>query len=69
MKTVNILGDTAKEQWLNAIGICDMAIEANINDAMMMAHMGEDVTEPLEAALRVLGDYTSEMRRLVEGVM
>ena len=72
-RTVNILGDTPKEQWLNAIGICDMAIYANVDEARkhLVEGFSEDddaVLECLKAIERVLANYTTEMRRLVEGV-
>lgn len=70
--TVNILGDTAKEQWTSAINIFDLAIGANIEEALGKLDEGwesEEMRDPLETALRVLNDYTAEMKRLVEGVM
>jgi len=69
-KTVNILGETAKEQWLTAIRIYSMAIEANINEGMMQCHLmpEREPTECFETAIKVLGDFTEEMVRLVEGV-
>ena len=33
-KTVNILGDTAKEQWLNVIGIYELCICENIKSVV-----------------------------------
>lgn len=70
-KTVNILGETPKEQWLNAISIFDLAIGANIETALEKLDEGweaEEMRDPLETALMVLNDYTAEMQRLVEGV-
>lgn len=71
VNTVNILGDTAKKQWLNAIDIYSLAIGANVETALNKLDEGwdaEEMREPLEAALRVLDSYTQEMKRLVEGV-
>ena len=70
-KTVNILGDTPKQQWLNAISIFDLAIGANIETALEKLDEGweaEEMRDPLETALMVLNNYTEEMMRLVEGV-
>ena len=74
--TVNILGETQKEQWLNAIGIYYMVISSNIDAAY--AHVNGQGTDPdyadeyaserLLAAERVLGEFKDEMQRLVEGV-
>lgn len=68
--TVNILGDTPKRQWLNAIMIFDLAVGSNIRNALGKLDEGweaEEMREPLETALRVLSDYSAEMQRLVEG--
>lgn len=37
IKTVNILGDTAKEQWKNAINIYRLAIDSNLSQLRNMA--------------------------------
>lgn len=37
IKTVNILGDTAKEQWKNAINIYRLAIDSNLSQLKNMA--------------------------------
>ena len=66
------MGDTPKEQWLNAINMCSLAIEINIDNARshLMEEYNEDNggVEACDAAKRVLHDFTDEMRRLVEGV-
>ena len=70
-KTVNILGDSAREQWKNAIMLYNLAIESNIIEAQrQMRDYGsrKDAMECLDTAIRVLGDYRAEMNRLVEGV-
>lgn len=70
MTTINILGDTPKQQWLNAIGICNMAIESNLVTAENAVTSGDEdmAIETIETAKRVLADYTAEMRRLVNAV-
>ncbi len=71
MKTVNILGDTPKQQWLNAIMLYNVTIESNIIEAerLIRADGGKDeAVECLETAIRVLGEYRAEMSRLVKGV-
>ena len=70
-ETINILGDSPKEMWMSAINIFDLAIGANVETALGKLDEGweaEEMREPLETALRVLNDYTAEMKRLVEGV-
>ena len=69
--TVNILGDTPKQQWLNAIMLYNVTIESNIIEAerLIRADGGKDeAVECLETAIRVLGEYRAEMSRLVKGV-
>lgn len=72
MRSVNILGETRKQQWLTAIRIYSTAIEANINQCIFDMHEAlypqASPDESLETALKVLGDFTDEMNRLVEGV-
>lgn len=69
---INVLGDTAKEQWLTVIHINKLVIESNIDHALGHVREGEiggwDETV-LETAKRVLGDFCAEMERLVNGVM
>ena len=75
-KTVNILGDTPKQQWLNAIMIFEECIKGNIVDSIdyFEANEGyedcieEKNAEQLKIAKKVTGDFADEMRRLVEGV-
>lgn len=70
-KTINILGETAMEQWKNAIMIYNVTIESNIIEAQrLMRHYtdAEGASECLDTAIRVLGEYRAEMNRLVEGV-
>jgi len=69
--TVNILGNTPKEQWLRAIDIFDLAVGSNIETALNKLDEGweaEEMRDPLDTALRVLNDYTHEMKRLVNAV-
>jgi len=72
MTTVNLLGNTPREQWLNAISILDMTIGANLQHALNVLVMDDaddgEAVEAIKAADRVLADYTAEMRRLVEAV-
>ena len=81
-KTINILGDTQKEQWLSAINILSFAIVGNIDHAIEMRLQEEpsciyfdalgdeddEVFESLERAKRMCGEFADEMRRLVDGV-
>lgn len=70
-KTINVLGDTAMEQWKNAIMIYNVTIESNIIEAQrLMRHYddAEGANECLDTAIRVLGEYRAEIVRLVEGV-
>ena len=81
-ETINILGDTAKQQWLSAINIYHLAIQSNIEFAMnaraeeepscvyfdALGGDDDEIQEALEKAHKLVGDFTDEMRRLVEGV-
>lgn len=70
-KTINILGETAMEQWKNAIMIYNVTIESNIIEAQrLMNHYNdaEGAYKCLDTAIRVLGEYRAEMVRLVEGM-
>jgi len=70
-KTINILGETAREQWKNAIMIYNVTIESNVIEAQrLMCHYddAEGANECLDTAIRVLGEYRAEIVRLVEGV-
>ena len=70
-KTINILGDTPKQQWKTAIMLYNVTIESNIVEAqrLIRCHKSrEDAIECLDTAVRVLGEYRAEMNRLVEGV-
>ena len=70
-ETINILGDTPKQQWLSVINIYHLAIQANIDSAINAAEDEFDRNE-LEALIKardMIGDFADEMRRLVEGVL
>ena len=80
--TVNILGDTPKQQWLNAIGIMEFALESNIDNARWYCSNAktefcDELCDPEDnegvesgcAAKRVLKVGADEMRRLVEAVL
>lgn len=73
-RTINILGDTQKERWLNAIGIYETAIVANVQDARndITQFVVDDESDwdftSLDAARRITVDFADEMRRFVEGV-
>lgn len=75
-KTVDILGETPKEQWLNAIGIYELVVGSNLSDSIAYFESNggfegaiEDRNaEQLRTANKVLKDFADEMRRLVEGV-
>ena len=69
---INILGDTPKQQWLNAIMIFETCIYENVRtvheDAEFAFGCGADgYYKNLEIAMRTTKDFADEMRRLVEG--
>jgi hypothetical protein len=79
-KTVNILGDTAKEQWLNAINIYETCIYENVRSVRetLDGLCNWDIEgvcdecgycNSLDIAMRNTRNFADEMRRLVEGVM
>ena len=68
MKKVNILGDTPKQQWLNAIKLYDMVISSNLESAMNQLDSAQEPYYLVDTALGVLGGFRDEMKRLVEGV-
>ena len=66
---VDILGDTMKQKWLNAIDLYLIVVGSNINAAR--ANLGEEnaaACERLDSAKNVLHEFGEEMKRLVEGV-
>ena len=72
-KTVNILGDTPKQQWLGAINLMEFAITSNVS----MAHgklyeiadgKCDEVLACLDNAKKQIKLFADEMRMLVEGV-
>ena len=79
---INILGDTPKEQWLNAINIFELCIGANAKnvldsmDGICDRKPNRDVEEceecgrchSLEVVVEQTKVFADEMRRLVEGV-
>ena len=80
-KTVNILGETPKQQWMNAIMIFEECIKGNVRivreelrdcdisgefDAIV-GSTGSYI-ENLDIAMRNTENFADEMRRLVEGV-
>ena len=74
-KTVNILGDTPKQQWLAAIGIFEMCITSNIKSVedgldpgYEIPEIGGEACEKLAIAYRETRNFAHEMRMLVEGV-
>ena len=67
-ETVNILGETQKEQWLNAINIYSMVVESNMVAAKFELPSDGDAYHGLCVASNTLKDFADEMRRLVEGV-
>lgn len=68
--TVNILGETQKEQWLNAIMIYEECICANMRTVYDFLEDEADGRELdcFGVAMRTTKDFADEMRRLVEGV-
>lgn len=73
-KTVNILGDTPKQQWLNAIMIFEECIYENVRSVRHALDWDssdldwESEIEDLTIAMRNTRNFADEMRRLVEGV-
>ena len=76
-KTVNIMGDTPKQQWLNAIQVFETCIYENtrmVHDHILDWNEDEHIddyntrVECLETAMRNTKNFADEMRRLVEGV-
>ena len=71
--TVNIMGDTPKEQWLNAIMIYEECIYENIRlvrddiEADWCNSQAPGDVERLDIAMRTTKNFAAEMRRLVEG--
>lgn len=70
--TVNVLGDTRQEQWLNAISIYKLAIESNLADVREYLELNlhddgieESRIERIDVALKTLQDFSDEMSRLV----
>ena len=78
-RTVNILGDTPRQQWKAAVNIYEVCIESNVRDVYermdgLCDKRGTDECDwcgrchSLEVALRETANFADEMRRLVEGV-
>ena len=66
---VDILGDTMKQKWLNAIDLYLIVVGSNIN--AVRANLDGDngiARERLDSAMNVLHEFGEEMKRLVEGV-
>lgn len=78
VETVNILGDTQKQQWMSAVSIFHLAIQANIEFAVNelsggmedreRAIVSDEVLAALDNAHEQVGVFADEMRRLVKGV-
>lgn len=81
-KTVNILGETAKEQWLNAITIFEMCIWSNARnvlesmDGICDRRFGHDEEceecgrcHSLMVVVEQTKNFAGEMRRLVNRMM
>ena len=71
---VNILGDSPREQWLNAIDLYLIVIGSNIKAVRNGLDGCSDETdaiacERLDSAMNVLQEFGNEMKRLVEGAM
>ena len=69
---VNILGNTPKEQWMNAIDLYLIVIGSNIKAVRNSLDGCSDETdaiacERLDSAMNVLQEFGNEMKRLVEG--
>jgi len=69
---MNVLGDSPKEQWLNAIDLYLIVIGSNIKAVRNSLDGGSDETdavacERLDSAMNVLQEFGNEMKRLVEG--
>lgn len=75
-KSVNILGDTPKQQWMNAVSIFEMCLDGNariVRDGMCEMCEGDcDECEQVHSINVVIEQtkvFADEMRRLVEGVL
>lgn len=80
-KSVNILGDTPKKQWLNAINIMELCIGSNVRNVLdsmdglcdRVPRRDNDECEEcgrcrsLEVAVEQTKVFADEMRRLVNG--
>ena len=66
-KTVNLLGETQKEQWQTAIRCWHYAIVCRIDSACCEID-DEDIVKRLDEAIEYTGTFRDEMLRLVEGV-
>ena len=64
---INLLGDTQKEQWLNAINIFELCIKSNCDKAYDLAIDPQQIA-CIDTAIDITGKFADEMRRLVEGV-
>jgi len=78
---INILGETPKEQWLNAIGIMELCIGSNARNVLdtmdglcdrAPMHDCDECDEcgrcrSLEVVVEQTKVFADEMRRLVEG--
>ena len=74
-KTVNILGDTPKKQWLSAIKIFETCIVSNLDAAFVeIGKMEYNLKEELpmhhnvDTARKETINFANEMRRLVENI-
>ena len=73
-KTVNILGDTPKQQWLNAITIFETCIYENARSVREdLNYFDRDFDdgsceERLDVVMRTVKNFACEMRRLVDGI-
>ena len=80
---VNFLGDTAKEQWKNAISIYRHAIQSNLYNLRNIAEEGddyndgyevdvdamcEDILDGLDNLERITENVLAEFERLVDGM-
>ena len=69
-KTVNILGETQREQWLNAVMIFETCVCENVRWVReeLDGSDDRDSVEKLDIAMRNMHNFADEMRRLVKGV-
>lgn len=76
-KTINILGDTPKEQWLSATHIYEVCIISNLDNALSKLEeieMNTDINisecrESIRIARRESLNFINDMRQVIQGAL